>query len=260
MEHTILGASHAYTDPNIGSISTRLGGQWAYSPRFLNGKVIAECAVALTGYRRKDYAAAEAATRRYHAARRSVWHHVYDYNDPTVGIGKCTLQLVSWGDHVGTIPHAGGCRMYTAANGGRYRAPSPEGEEDVPVPEMPRYSKKELEEFCLRTGFDLSPALRRFYGGDFQLSRPALLRTARQDWCIDAVLPLSAESGASVESVLALRKAAPAALGLTGSDTPVAVDACGDMFFADQTGAVYFYDHEEGTSSWVDADLDALRE
>lgn len=264
-----VGQANPYNTQGIIDINTGLPKQWAYSPKFTGNKLLAGVAVRLTGYRRRDYAAAEAATGTVHIARRTVWHHVYDYNDPTVGFGNCTMQLVSWANHVATLPHAGGCKLYTAVNGGKYRAEnpnSPEGREflreleALEAPEFPRYSEREMEEFCLRTGLKLSPALRALYSGSRRLSRQGLQAAARQDFWLDALFPLYTTDGsASMENVMLAvqgRIAAPTFKGVSA----VAADACGDIFYVDDNDNIWFYDHEQDSYLAVDADLRELAE
>ena len=269
MDDLGVGRANPYNAQGIIDIYTGLPRQWAYSPKFTGTKLIASAAVQLTGRRRQDYAAAEAATGVVHNPRRTVWHHVYDYNDPALGIGNCTMQLVTWADHLDTLPHAGGCKLYTAVNGGRYKVENPNSPagceslrelEALEAPECPRYSGRELDEFCLRTGLELSPTLRALYSGSRRLSRTGLQAAARQDFWLDAIFPLYTTDGsASMENVMLAVQGRIAAPMFKGARA-VAGDACGDIFFADDIDNIWFYDHEQDSYLEVDADLRQLAE
>lgn len=256
MKQPIVGSSAPYTAQDVGSISTGRPGQWAYSPCFVRGKLIASTRITLTGYRRNDYVVAEAATRQRHAPRSTVWHHVYDFDGNT---DLCTMQLVAWNDHAATIPHTGGCKQYAEKYRRPYRLPAPGEEALPPVCEIPAYSARDLDDFSGRTGLQFTPELRRFYSGAFQLNKKALAYAAQKDFALDAVFPLSDENGADVEKTSQLLKALPSAAPRNGM-TPIGVDACGDIFCADGGGAIWFYDHEDGQYYGTDLELRQLME
>lgn len=263
MDDFNVGQANPYNIPDVSSIATGRSNQWAYSPSFMHPKLIASAVVQLTGRRRQDYAAAEAATGIVHNARRTVWHHVYDYNSVS---GLCTMQLVDWDVHSVTLPHAGGCVMYTEAHGGKYRVVNPNSPDErnflqeleaLEAPKCPRYSEREMNEFCLRTGLKLPPALRALYSGSRTLSRKGLRAAARQDFWLDAILPLYTLDGtASVENI-ALATKGRISVPSSGPATAWAVDACGDLFYIDDedTTVIWFYDHEQDSFTETDPDL-----
>lgn len=260
MEQFPLGSSRPYNLPNVASTPTNLPNQWAYSPSFSGAKLLAQASIQLTGSRRADYLAAERSTGTRHRARVTVWHHVYDFV-PNIPLrsGTCTMQLVAWNDHQQTIPHAGGCKAFSAQYNRPYRLPAPDKEAPAVEIELPAYSAKELEEFSLRTGLTLSPELRRFYSGEFRLSQAALRYAAQKDIHLDAVLPLWDEEGASVEGMQQFLKG-HSALQPLKELTCIGVDACGNVFCTDEKGGVLFYDHEEDIRIDADVDLRSLLE
>lgn len=238
MDTPVVGAARPYTLPDVRSIATGRGAQWAYSPQFVNGKLLASTPISLTGSRTRDYQEAEARTGRAHVGRVTVWHHLYDFTP--VG-DRCTMQLVRYGNHVSTIPHAGGCVAYAEYHRVPYRSVSPE-DRQIPAPRaVEAYSAKELEGFCARTGLMLSPALRRFYGGDFQLNQAALGHIAGQDCLLDCILPLRDRDGASLEQV---RRDLGGKLPVLAETLAVGMDACGNYFCATSNDGLLFYDHE----------------
>lgn len=268
MEASPVGQANPYTDIDIISINTGLSGQWKYSPKFRGAKLIASAVIRLTGKRRLDYTLAERITNAFHFPRHTVWHHVYDYNDPSVGAGNCTMQLVSWNDHLATLPHTGGCCQYAVFNRCQYKAENPntpEGQalsqalEAIEPLEAPAYSKREMDEFCLRTGLKLSPAQRALYAGERRFSRRGLQAAAQRDFWLDDILPLTADDGgASVESIaLAAREWRDWAPVLGNT---VAVDACGNTFSVNPQGGYLFFDHEVGQFFNADQELLELME
>lgn len=239
MEPSIVGTSQQYHLTNVQSIYTGRSAQWAYSPRFTGNKVIAQARIVLTGKRPSDYEVAELQTGTIHVPCVTVWHHVYDYNPAN---DSDTMQLVSWGHHAETIPHCGGCSAYAAHHHTSYNL-TPQDQEALAFPSsVPIYSTRELDEFSLKTGLTLSPQLRRFYNGNIQLSKKALLFTAQQDILLDAVLPLTNDSGASVEEAYRLLTfgAAP-----SSGCVCFGMDAYGNLFCAQENGQILFYDHEQ---------------
>lgn len=239
MDSLIVGASQPYAFPDVGSIFTGRPRQWAYSPDFVNTKLIISTRITLTGRRSSDYVVAENRTGQAHVPRMTVWHHRYDYNfaDDTD-----TMQLVRYQHHLETIPHSGGCIAYADQHHTKYRSVSPEDcQEPVPCA-LQQYSAKELEDFAVKTALKLSTTLRRFYGGDFQLSQTALLHAARQDCLMDCILPLQDRDGASLEQVH--RDLADKIPALTQMHA-IGMDACGNFFCADPNDGVLFYDHEQ---------------
>lgn len=255
MEDTSLGASNPYTMFDVVSIPTGLGQQWAYSPFFVRTKLRVSTAIALTGRRSDDYIIAERQTNFQHVPRVTVWHHVYDYNQNT---GMCTMQLVLWGDHFSTIPHAGGCSQYAKIHGGKYKA-SWNDKQACALYHKPTYSKEEIEEFSQRTGLHFSEKLKKFYCGEFTLNTKALTFAAQNDFLLDAFLPLWDQEGASVESVQATLKNLPLTM-LQKDMYAIGTSACGDIFCADENGVIWFYDHETGEYAPTDLNLDHLRE
>lgn len=239
MDTPIVGASHRYTLPNVRSIATGRPAQWAYSPKFVGGKLIASTRIPLTGRRTADYRVAEARTGQVHVGGVTVWHHLYDF-DPNDN-DKCTMQLVRYDDHLETVPHAGGCVAYEDYYDVDYKAVPPE-EQPVSVPcAVEVYSVRELEDFCVRTALTLSPALRRFYGGDFQLNQTALSYIAGQDRLLDCILPLHSRDGASLEQV---HRDLADKLPALAQAPAIGMDACGNYFCAAPNDGLLFYDHE----------------
>ena len=71
-----------------------------------------------TGSRWKDFKHANAKLGFIKTPPGYTWHHLDDYN---VATNTFTLELVlSWA-HRATTPHSGGCAMYKAATGRRYK-------------------------------------------------------------------------------------------------------------------------------------------
>lgn len=99
----------------VQSIDTALDKQWRYSPKFLHPK--AETKVVLTGYRSRDYVLAENECGVIHIPMQTVWHHVWEKDNS----GKYTMQLVDFSIHQKHCPHAGGCKMWLLAHGGKYK-------------------------------------------------------------------------------------------------------------------------------------------
>lgn len=255
IEPNTVGASAPYTQTNVLSIYTWRQGQWAYSPSFTGRKLITSAQVALTGYRKRDYLAAENRTHQQHTPRVTVWHHVYNFDANT---NECTMQLVHWDHHVQTIPHTGGCKAYSEHYGHRYRQTPPDRSSLV-LGCMPAYSAAELEEFSRQTGLRLTPELRRFYSGAYRLNQAALEFAAQQDFPLDAILPLQDQEGASVEGMHQLLKNLPC-FQHPDNLTVIAMDACGDYFCATDNGSVQFYDHEQDQYFETDLDLRELME
>lgn len=239
MDSPIVGAALPYNLLNVRSIATGLPAQWAYSPQFVNGKLLASTRIQLTGTRAKDYMAAEAQTGQYHKGGKTVWHHLYDF-DPNNN-NMCTMQLVNYMDHQETFPHIGGCGAYEHYYHRRYKAVQPE-EQPTPVfRAVEAYSTMELEDFCVRTALTLSPALRRFYGGDFRLNQAALDYIAGQDCLLDCILPLHSPDGASLEQV---HRDLADKLPALAQAQAIGMDACGNYFCASPKDGLLFYDHE----------------
>lgn len=238
MESPLVGASRPYVLPDVRSIATGRPAQWAFSPQFVRTKLIASTRITLTGRRSSDYVVAEGQTGQVHVGRVTVWHHLYDYS-PFNGTG--TMQLVQYGHHLETVPHSGGCIAYADHHHTPYRSVPPEQLPPISCA-LQAYSAKALEDFATETALELSPALRRFYGGDFQLNQNALLHAARQDWLLDCILPLQDQAGASMEQIhrdLADKLPAFAQMRAIG------MDACGNFFCAAPNDGVLFYDHEQ---------------
>lgn len=257
MEQVPVGAARPYQQRDVNSINTNLPNQWAYSPSFVNTKLIVQTSIKLTGSRRADYLAAEKNTGKKHKARTTVWHHVYDF-DPISG--GCTMQLVHWQDHADTVPHAGGCKAFAVSRGRPYRQLPPDKEAPAAACDIPSYSAKELDEFSLQTGLTLSSEVRRFYSGELRLNQAALNYAAQQhDFHLDAVLPLRDQEGISVEAICQILKKRPVSSQLKAV-TVIGVDACGNLFYSDGSGAVGFYDHEEDEIIPTDLELMQLIE
>lgn len=238
MDTTVVGAARPYTLPDVCSIATGRRAQWAYSPQFVNSKLIISTPISLSGSRGGDYQRAETLTGLIHENRVTVWHHLYDFTP--VG-DRCTMQLVRYEDHVATIPHAGACVAYAEYHHVPYLSVS-QKEQQIPEPSgVWVYSAKKLEEFCVQTGLTLSPALRRFYGGDFQLSKDALGHIAGQDCLLDCILPLQSQAGASLEQV---RRDLAGKLATLAETLAIGMDACGNYFCATSNDGLLFYDHE----------------
>ena len=254
MERFPLDSMQEYTLPYVNSIPTGLSSQWKYSPSFYGEKLLASASVSLTGSRQRDYTAAENESGKKRTPRVTVWHHVYDFNPDT---GKATMQLVAWNHHQETIPHAGGFKQYTEGYSQSNRQLL--SDEDIPIIQLnaPAYSLKTLNDFSRRTGLSLPPEIRRFYNQDIQLNQEALRRAALNDFHLDAVLPLSDQEGASVEGMHQLLKNHPTP-SLLQDHTVTGLDACGNLFCADKTGAVLFYDHETGELQTVGLSLNDL--
>ena len=254
MEQFPLNSMKEYTLPYVNSISTGLSSQWTYSPSFYGVKLLASASVSLTGTRKKDYDAAEKESGQKHTPGVTVWHHVYDFDRST---GKATMQLVAWNHHQETIPHAGGFKQYNAGYSQSNRQLL--SDEDIPIIQLnaPAYSSKALDEFSCRTGLSLPQEIRRFYNQDIQLNQEALRRAALNDFHLDAILPLQDQEGASVEGMHQLLKNHPAP-SLLQDHTVTGLDACGNLFCADKTGAVLFYDHETGELQTVGLSLNDL--
>lgn len=254
MEQFPLESMREYTQPCVASIPTGLSSQWTYSPSFYGQKLIASASVALTGSRTNDYDAAEKSSGRKHESRVTVWHHVYDYDPSTK---RATMQLVKWEHHQETIPHAGGYRQYTQGFSKSNRQLLTDEEIPVLALNAPAYSAEALEDFSRRTGMSLPPEIRRFYNGDIQLNQEALRRAALSDFHLDAVLPLWDQKGASVQGMHHLLKNHPDPTRLA-DHTVIGLDACGNLFCADKSGAVLFYDHEEDDLQGLDLSLNDL--
>lgn len=251
-EQHIVGAAHPYPDPNVGSIRTRRGGIWEYSPQFRPRVVHAQANIVLTGRRALDYRDAEAVTGVVHLNRQTVWHHVYNWNYRN---GQCTVQLVDWATHRATIPHAGGCIQYADYYGHRYQAlPLDAGElqklleefSATELSELPLHSAKELEDFALSSGRALSREMRQLYSGQRIISKQArAVLAAEEDLCLDTLLPLTGPSGsANAVSVMARLEQPGMTSPPDATASPFAIDPFGNEFWAGNDGLIYFYDHE----------------
>ncbi len=267
MEEPVVGAARPYNDPSIIDIYTGRAGVWAYSPSFRMPPAQAVCNIALTGRRAQDYLVAEAQTHVQHIGGVTVWHHVYNY-DPVTHL--CTMQLVDWDTHVGTIPHAGGCSQYTQAHGIPYRAQGQDPEDlqkaletfgALEPPAIPLCSARQLEEFTRKTGGKVCSALRALYGGPRAISRQGrALLAAEEDLLLDAVLPLTddPDGTANVSAVIAHLVSARTAPPPDTTALPFAIDPFGNEFWAGEDGRIYFYDHETDRYQAAERDLGSI--
>lgn len=262
MEHTPVGAAAPYPFPNVQSIATGRPGVWAFSPSFLGPLVGAQSNIVLTGHRAHDYLLAEANTGVVHRPRVTVWHHVYDF-DPAND--QCTLQLVTWGVHVATVPHAGGCIQYTNFHGIPYHLQRQEPEVlealSAAAPLTgPLYSDQELEGFAQKTGRKLCSALQALYSGQKAISQQAReLLAAEEDLCLDVTLPLTdPDGGANVTAIL--KRLGRDGLAPLPDPTalPFAIDPFGNEFWTGEDGRLYFYDHETDTYQAAKQGLESI--
>ena len=243
MDQQSLMHSKPYPSPII-SIDTRRNGRWRYSPDFSNLNP-PTTRIILTGRRRYDYRIAENQTGINHIARVTVWHHVYDYSTET---GSCTMQLVRTSDHQATVPHAGGCIQYAEYHKTPYRISQQSSSSEMQDNTNPlsfSYDKDEVQEFTGKTGIQIAESVRMLYSKDYEFSKQGLEKLEEQDMCIDAVLPLTAaEDELSVESVYKNFMGNLMNQRNELTPIPIALDAYGNIFFADGMGSLYFYDHE----------------
>lgn len=261
LEHPMLGAAAPYPQAYVISIRTGRGGRWEYSPWFQAPALHAAAQVRLTGRRTQDYLRAERAANQQHQRRVTVWHHVFDFNAVN---DTCTMQLVNWRNHTGTIPHAGGCVQYAEAHGRPYRA-VPMAPEDLretldgltalaPL----QHSARELSAFTLSTGKELSSELRQLLLGQRTVSKEGLMTLAsKHDLCLDALLPLTdSPECANITDVMARFGRCK----LTLSATPLFIDPYGNEVWVAEDRTMYLCDHETNTLELIDQDLREILE
>ena len=114
------------------------------------------------------------------------------------------------------------------------------------MPDSLRYSAKELNEFSVSTGRQLSSELKQHFNGQRAISkkgRAALV--LERDLCMDALLPLTdMVNSAHVTAVMARLEHSGTALPPDATAIPFAIDPYGNELWTGKTGEVHFYDHE----------------